>query len=115
MFTILIIISMHLHPVVMNAVNPGIDLDRLALGVATAETSDCTAGVGLSKRNCFGIRRRSGEFVTFASKEESYAHFKEMWPRVYGMRLPTRQDAIKYTANPEPDRWMSTVLAVYNR
>ena len=114
MTTLLFLIGI-LIPHVVAATPPPVDMDKLALAVATAETSDCTAGVGVSRNNCFGMRLRSGPFRTFASKEESYDAFKEMWPRMYGMRLPTRADAIKYTANPEPDRWLAIVYTVYNR
>ena len=71
-----------------------IDLDALARAVAVAETSGCSKGVGKSRNNCFGIRRH-GEFVRYASREESFADFKQLWISRYGDTLPNYKLAQK--------------------
>lgn len=88
-------------------------LHSLARAVATAETQNCTTGVGDSKNNCFGIKR-NGVFVMYPSAKESYADFMEMWPRLYGWRLPTYEDAQNYTGNPDPTEWLNLVLKIYS-
>jgi len=96
---------------------PGVDLRKLAHAVAVAETSGCTAGVGVSKNNCHGITECSASgcrFKTFATTEESYVAFERIWLNGYGNRFPTIEDAIRYTDNPEPHRWYNVVTTIYN-
>ena len=90
------------------------NLNRLAIAIATAETSDCTAGVGASKNNCFGIRDSNG-FKYFATPEQSYAVFKEFWPRIYGDHFPTIEDAQMYVSSNDVSDWLSTVVRIYNK
>lgn len=92
---------------------PLVDLDKLCTAIAVAETSGCTAGVGLSRNNCHGLKA-SGQFRTFASPQESQAACIDLWTRKYGS-FPTREMAKRYTGNDSPDRWLSVVTAVYNR
>lgn len=42
-----------------------------ALAIAGAETSFCTAGVGVSRNNCGAIKNRKGEFKVYATKLDS--------------------------------------------
>lgn len=91
-----------------------VNIVKLARAVAEAETSNCTAGVGRTLNNCFGMRN-NGKFLSYASKEESYRAFMDMWLRVYGDTFPTRSIASRYTANDTPDRWLRVVTVVYNR
>ncbi len=87
-----------------------IDIQKLAHAVAMAETSD--KGMVLAKNNYHGIK--CGEhFCSYASKEESYEKFGELWLRKYGDHLPTLQDARRYTAG-EGTGWLKTVTVVYN-
>lgn len=88
-----------------------VDLNKLAYAVAQAETSNCTEGVGKTKNNCFGIRRK-GAFVSYGSPEESYEDFKNVWSRYYG-GLPTIAKARKYTANDKPETWLKIVNHYY--
>ncbi len=81
--------------------------EKIARWVAQAETQDCTKWVWLSKRNCFGIKKW-GHFVTYASKEESYEAFMNLWDRRYGW-CPSLAQAKKYTNNDHPERWLKIV------
>jgi len=95
-----------------------VDIRKLAYAVAMAETEDCTTGVGVSKNNCHGIidcKNGPCGFRAFASKEESYKAFEEIWYRVYRGRFPTIKDAQIYTDNPNPTDWYATVTSVYNQ
>ena len=95
-------------------------LHSLARAIALRETQNCTTGVGDSRNNCFGIKRKEcfdgkSYFCTYAKPEDSYADFMEMWPRVYGWRLPTWDDAVQYTDNPYPKEWLDDVLNFYSK
>ena len=87
----------------------GIDLDRLAYCVAIAETGDCTRGIGPRTNNCHGVMK-AGKPVYFASKQESYDRFKEIWQKGYG-GYPTLEQAQVYTGNDHPETWLSNVRA----
>jgi len=94
-----------------------VDIDRLAKAVAIAETSNCTAGTGLSKNNCHGIMACSKGKCSprkFEKTEDSFHEFKILWLTKYGDRLPTLEDAQRYAAS-EGTEWRKTVLAAYNR
>jgi hypothetical protein len=94
-----------------------LDIKKLAYAVSVAETSNCTTGTAISSNNCFGImefpngKRRPKKFAT---KEESFAAFEDLWMRKYGGRFPTLADAQKY-AGSEGSHWLHTVTTVYNR
>lgn len=97
---------------------PGVDIRKLAHAVAIAETSGCTAGVGISKNNCHGITEctaRGCGFKTFSTTEESYIAFEKIWLNGYGNRFPTMADARRYTDNPDPYRWYGVVQTIYNK
>lgn len=94
------------------------NLDKLAVAVAVAETSNCTTGMALTKNNCHGIMtwasgRRTGRW--FATRAESFAAFKSLWTRLYGGRFPTMADAKRYTGNDRAATWLGIVTAVYHR
>ncbi len=94
-----------------------LDIKKLAYAVSVAETSNCTKGTGVSSNNCFGIMTfKNGKRSPrkFATKEESFAAFEELWMRKYGGRFPTLADAKKY-AGSEGTHWLHTVTTVYNR
>jgi hypothetical protein len=95
-------------------VGTGIDLDRLASAVASAETGGCTTGIALTHKNCFGLRAH-GEYRTFASFADSFAAFKDVWHRLYGDHLPTMDDAKRYVGDGPADTWLKNVLTAYNR
>ena len=50
----------------------------------------------------------------YENKEESYAAFKKIWLNVYGDRLPTTADAVKWTGNDSPQTWLNNVYYYYN-
>lgn len=50
----------------------------------------------------------------FSSLADNKSAFKELWLRAYGNRLPTLNDAIKYTGNEKAYGWRNTVIQVYN-
>jgi len=91
------------------------DIDKLAQCVAVAETSGCTKGMALTKRNCHGLMAfpktgRTGR--TFNSTEESFVAFKELWLRVYKV-YPNLALAKKYTGNDNAQRWLNIVNSCY--
>jgi hypothetical protein len=92
-----------------------VDLNKLAHAVAVAETQDCTTGVGLSKNNCHGIFQCAPTGctpMTFASREESYKAFKQLWMHSYGNHFPTIADAQRYV-NSDATEWYGIVTQVY--
>lgn len=96
-------------------VSKGVDLDKLAKAVARHETNGCTKG-SAKYNNCFGImewpngKRR---FKRYATKEESYDHFKKIWAKSYG-GMPTLAKAKKYSGNDKSTAWLNNVTKFYN-
>lgn len=107
--------SIPLNPPVTQEVDSGVDLDKLAKAVARHETASCTLG-SAKYNNCFGVmewingKRR---FKRYASKEESYAHFKKIWAKSYG-GMPTLAKAKKYSGNDKSVAWLNNVTKFYN-
>lgn len=109
--------------------NETVDLDKLAKAVAVHETGDCTAKVGSALyNNCHGFRR-SGRFLRFKNKQESYEYFEDLWTRNYGGGMPTAALATAYVCGWEhlkkagtgtpceggvPMAWLSSVLRKYD-
>ena len=94
----------------------GVNLNKLALAVAVAETENCTTGTGVSKNNCHGIFQCTAGGcapIHFASKEDSFRAFKSLWMRSYGNRFPTIADARRYVGS-DAVEWYQTVVEVYN-
>lgn len=92
-----------------------VDIDKLAYAVAVAETSNCTAGTALSRNNCHGIMqwnngKRSPR--TFASHEESFEAFKELWLSKYCNCFPTVELARKYSGG-TGHTWLKRVQYAY--
>ena len=105
------------------AASPQFNIDLLARAVAQAETSNCTAGVGLHRNNCFSINSKDG-YLYFNTPADSYTAFKAMWLRVYGAHFPTWDDAKKYKCGPRnmdcigvgpPNDWYRIVKYVYSK
>lgn len=91
-----------------------VDLDKLAIAVATHETCSCTCG-SAKYNNCFGIRY-NGTFAHYKTKEDSYADFKRIWAKPTGYyrgQYPTLSLAKTYTGNDRAVAWLSTVTRVY--
>ena len=94
-----------------------IDLDKLALAVATAETQNCTTGMGVTRNNCFGIMtwaRGFREGKTYASKDESYDNFKQIWTEKYSGGYPSHYEAKRWVGG-DPTTWLKNVAASYNK
>ena len=97
------------------APSPQLNIDKLAYCVAIAETGDCTAGMGVTKNNCFGIMtwpngRRTGKW--YESKEASYEDFKRIWSTYY-IGFPTYYMADKWTGGDRIQTWLNTVTNCY--
>lgn len=99
-----------------------VDLDKLALAIRTAETSNCTAGTAITYNNCYGIkngsiapcnRQSTGGFCIYDSHEESTQAFKKIWVEGYGGEFPTYYAASVWTNNDSPDTWLNTVKEKY--
>jgi len=92
-----------------------LNINKLAQCVAVAETSNCTTGMGVTRKNCHGImtwKRGFREGRTFNSTEESFIAFKELWLRVYKV-YPNLALAKKYTGNDNAQRWLNIVNQCY--
>jgi hypothetical protein len=92
-----------------------VDIDRLSYAVAVAETSNCTKGTGVSKRNCHGIFEcKNGKCgpKTFANTAQSHIAFKQLWLKAYGDHFPTLSDAKRYSGGPG-DTWLYRVTVAY--
>lgn len=89
----------------------GYDMERLSYCIAMSETSNCTAGVGVSRNNCFGIKR-NGSFVIYDSPEQSYADFRATWIRGYNM-LPNLQVAWSWTRDGNEHTWLNNFNNCY--
>ena len=96
------------------------DLDKLAHAVAVAETSGCTDGTAINRRNCHGIMAwdKNGKRYprTFASHAESYAAFKKLWAKPsmpYKGQVPDLRLAKIYSGNDSPDTWLCNVHRSY--
>jgi hypothetical protein len=94
----------------------GLDIDKLSVAVALAETSGCKDGTAKKRKNCHGIMTwnksgaRSPKY--FKNFDESYAEFKKIWQKGYKI-YPTRSMAIKWTGNDKPCIWLRTVDISY--
>lgn len=94
-----------------------VDIKKLSYAVAVAETSNCTAGSGLSRNNChgiFGIVDGEWKLRTFKTTAESHLAFQKLWLTKYGDRFPTVEDARRYSAG-DGYSWLSRVTIAYNR
>lgn len=97
-----------------NSLQDGTDLDKLALAVAYAETSNCK---NAQWNNCHGIMHWPNgvrEQRRYNSTDESFEEFKDIWKRIYG-RYPDMRLAIKYTGNDRPQTWLNNVNHYYNK
>lgn len=89
------------------------NLNKLARAVAMHETHDCQDKQGAALvNNCFGIIR-NGRFVRYATKEDSYADFKQIWTKYYG-RFPDLELAKRYSGNDRSRTWLNNVIKFYN-
>lgn len=91
-----------------------LDLDKLAYAVAVAETSNCTAGIALTYNNCHGILKADHTPVAYASTQESFAAFKDLWSRLY-VGYPDWDLAYRYTGGDDTQIWLDNVTRIYNQ
>jgi len=97
--------------------NDVLDMDCLALGVATAETGNFARGAGVTKNNGFGIMSWPNgvrTLKTYATKQDSIDDFKRIWSKNYKV-YPTYKEARRWTGNNAPVTWMRNVDATYNK
>lgn len=103
--------------------NATYNIDKLAECVAIAETSWCTTWMWRTKNNCFWIMIRPKKLVnwkrirvrtwkSYASKEQSFEHFKQIWSKSY-WRYPDYKLAKKRTGGDNTQRWLNTVNSCY--
>ncbi len=99
-------------------------IDKVAYGVAMAETKNCTLGYGKEYNNCFGIKNGNtapcknigrNNMCIYDTPEESYAAFNKIWKKWYGGGLPTWNDAVKWTGNDRPQNWIDNVNHYYTK
>ena len=93
-----------------------VDLNKLYLAVAYAESGNCKTAWHKKANNCVSIMSWTGgkrHLRSFASINDSKNYFKQLWLRRYGDRLPTKQDAIKYTGNDKAKAWHKNVMTFY--
>lgn len=104
-------------------VSSGVNLDALAKAVARHETASCTRGTGAYYNNCFGIKKGNtapcsrvseSNFCIYNHKDESFEAFKIIWTQVYGGRMPTLADAVRYSGNDRAQTWLNNVHQFYN-
>lgn len=102
----------------------GVDLDKLAKAVARHETSSFTKGYGVSHNNGQGIKQgrtcpcktkpgSTSKMCYFQSQQESNETFKCVWSKVYGGRMPTKADAVRYSGNDGASNWLKNVTNFY--
>lgn len=82
-------------------------------GIAWHETKLCTIGVGKSKKNCVGIKRR-GEYVRYNTVIESMDACVSLWSRKYG-GLPDIEKAKRWSGNDRAADWLYNVTQYMNR
>lgn len=93
------------------------DLDKLARAVANHESHNCAdKTLATSRNNCHGIMtwingKRTPR--TFATKEDSYEYFKNLWAKSY-KSFPNLRLAQIYSGNDQAHTWLRNVIAYYN-
>lgn len=101
-----------------------VDLDKLAIAVATAETGNCTKGYGVQYGNCFGIKnggiapcKRTGRnrMCIYNNTKESFTAFKAIWSKGYKGEFPTIRHAEVWTGKDRASTWLATVQKTYNK
>jgi len=94
-----------------------VDLDRLAYAISFQETKDFTLGCGKTHNNGFGIMtwvNGHREPKRYETKQASIDDFKRIWRTHYGNRIPTYQDAVKWSGNDRAEAWYYNVHWIYN-
>lgn len=100
-----------------------IDLDRLALAVAKAETGNCTEWYGVTHHNCHGIKsgntypcktRPGSKMCIFKDNEESFIAFKVIWGKWY-KTMPNLKTAQIWTGKDKSVSWLYNVNHHYNK
>lgn len=76
--------------------------------IAWQETKQCTLGVGSSKNNCVGIRRK-GAYVVYQEPEDSMIDCVDVWDRLYDGAEPTIELARKWSSPEAAEEWLRNV------
>ena len=106
----------NIHSNTDNHQSQHVDLDKLYLAVAYAESGNCKTAWHQKANNCISIMSWAGgrrHLRSFASRNDAKNYFKKLWVRSYGGRLPTLKDAIKYTGNDKAKAWHKNVMTFY--
>lgn len=99
---------------------PKPDYEKLCKAIAVAETSGCTDGTAIKRKNCHGImawKKVDGKTVRypryFNSYAESQAACVALWKRAY-VHFPDMALATKYTGGDDTETWLKNVIVTYN-
>lgn len=94
-----------------------VDYEKLCKAIAVAETSGCTDGTAIKRKNCHGIMAwdKNGKRFprVFNSHAESQAACVSLWKRAY-VRFPDQALAAKWTGGDNAKQWLATVKQKYN-
>lgn len=108
------------HGTIQKSAPEALDLDKLALAVSFAETSNCTKGYALTHKNCVGLKRGSivpcktkgkSKMCVFETKEESLEAFKKVWAIGYNSKYPTLAIAEAWTGKDQSRTWLKHVTS----
>lgn len=99
---------------------PPVNYDKLCKAIAVAETSGCTDGTAIKRKNCHGImawKKVDGKTVRypryFKSHAESQAACVSLWKRAY-VKFPDMTLAKKWTGGDNSKVWLNIVTQKYN-
>ena len=94
-----------------------VDYDKLCKAIAVAETSGCTDGTAIKRKNCHGIMAWDSQGNRypryFKSHAESQAACIALWKRAY-VHFPDIKLATKWTGGDNSKIWLSIVKSKYN-
>lgn len=93
-----------------------VNYDKLCKAIAVAETSGCTDGTAIKRKNCHGIMawdKDGNRFPRyFKSHDDSQKMCIEIWKRSY-KKFPDIALAKKWTGNDKSNTWLSIVTQKY--
>lgn len=93
-----------------------VNYDKLCRAIAVAETSGCTDGTAIKRKNCHGIMAWDKNGNRFPRYFKSHADSQKMcidiWKRAY-KHFPDISLAKKWTGNDKAQTWLSIVTAKY--
>jgi hypothetical protein len=99
-----------------------VDLDKLWYAVSLHESGlpgkryPCATEWHKKARNCVSVMEYSTgkrKLKQYATLEDGKKDFKRIWAKYYGNRVPTLEDAKRYSGNDDSYNWYSNVIRVY--